>query len=275
MIPLVIAVAENVREKNPETNRTLTVMANEMIDPDLAAIMRVDRHAHEIIDMSAHVKYYTFENEKWKETKIVGNFFVYSRDVEPHRSLLLDDSKNPLVEPITAGITIGNTTPFLTLCNERNRIFGFWFETSAECDRISKLIRGPPKGKLASMSTAPAKEYSDSKNSPTQATPPSTPEKNIQQMGMGDGDTIKKKEKKREGKNKMTRLKTGKSAKLADTPKKTGVGVSNANQKAAKNESNKTSNKNAMLTDEDFPKLQKKSSHEEQPQLKQNDNLTI
>lgn len=54
------------------------------------------------------------------------------------------------------------------------------------------------------------------------------------------------------------------------------TGVLNANQKAGKNECNETSKKNAMQKGKEVgnPKSRKKSSHEQQPQLQQNDNLS-
>lgn len=54
------------------------------------------------------------------------------------------------------------------------------------------------------------------------------------------------------------------------------TGALNANQKAGKNESNETSKKNSMQKGKETgnPKSRKKSSHEQQPQVQQNDSLT-
>lgn len=54
------------------------------------------------------------------------------------------------------------------------------------------------------------------------------------------------------------------------------TGALNANQKAGKNESNETSKKNSMQKGKEVgnPKSRKKSSHEQQSMVQQNDNLT-
>lgn len=54
------------------------------------------------------------------------------------------------------------------------------------------------------------------------------------------------------------------------------TGALNANQKAGKNESNETSKKNSMQKGKETgnPKSRKKSSHEQQPQVQQNEGLT-
>lgn len=54
------------------------------------------------------------------------------------------------------------------------------------------------------------------------------------------------------------------------------AGALNANQKAGKNESNETSKKNSMQKGKETgnPKSRKKSSHEQQSQVQQNDSLT-
>lgn len=124
----------------------LTKMADKTeLRMNLAAIKRVDPYAKDIIDSSAHVAFYTFnqdETTEWEKTDVEGAFFVYSRNAEPYHSIFINNrlNTNSLVEPITAHIELQSQPPFLLYRNERNRIRGFWFYDRNECDRIGELV---------------------------------------------------------------------------------------------------------------------------------------
>ncbi|XP_050082737.1 mRNA-decapping enzyme 1A [Anopheles aquasalis] len=112
---------------------------------NLVAIKRVDPYAKDIINSSAHVAFYVFNNEdsEWEKTDIEGALFIYSRFAEPFHSIFINNrlNTNSLVEPIRGQIELQSKPPFLLYRNERSRIRGFWFYNNTECDRIGEIIQ--------------------------------------------------------------------------------------------------------------------------------------
>uniref|UniRef100_A0A2M3ZGQ0 Putative mrna decapping enzyme 1 n=1 Tax=Anopheles braziliensis TaxID=58242 RepID=A0A2M3ZGQ0_9DIPT len=112
---------------------------------NLVAIKRVDPYAKDIINSSAHVAFYVFNNEdsEWEKTDIEGALFIYSRYAEPFHSIFINNrlNTNSLVEPIRGQIELQSKPPFLLYRNERSRIRGFWFYNNTECDRIGEIIQ--------------------------------------------------------------------------------------------------------------------------------------
>uniref|UniRef100_A0A182NF54 mRNA-decapping enzyme C-terminal domain-containing protein n=1 Tax=Anopheles dirus TaxID=7168 RepID=A0A182NF54_9DIPT len=112
---------------------------------NLVAIKRVDPYAKDIINSSAHVALYVFNNKEneWEKTDIEGALFIYSRFAEPHHSIFINNrlNTNSLVEPIRGQIELQSKPPFLLYRNERSRIRGFWFYNNTECDRIGEVIQ--------------------------------------------------------------------------------------------------------------------------------------
>ncbi|XP_052898537.1 mRNA-decapping enzyme 1A [Anopheles moucheti] len=112
---------------------------------NLVAIKRVDPYAKDIINSSAHVALYVFNNaeNEWEKTDIEGALFIYSRFAEPYHSIFINNrlNTNSLVEPIRGQIELQSKPPFLLYKNERSRIRGFWFYNNSECDRIGEVIQ--------------------------------------------------------------------------------------------------------------------------------------
>ncbi|XP_050077942.1 mRNA-decapping enzyme 1B [Anopheles maculipalpis] len=112
---------------------------------NLVAIKRVDPYAKDIINSSAHVALYVFNNaeNEWEKTDIEGALFIYSRFAEPYHSIFINNrlNTNSLVEPIRGQIELQTKPPFLLYRNERSRIRGFWFYNNSECDRIGEVIQ--------------------------------------------------------------------------------------------------------------------------------------
>uniref|UniRef100_A0A182PFS2 mRNA-decapping enzyme C-terminal domain-containing protein n=1 Tax=Anopheles epiroticus TaxID=199890 RepID=A0A182PFS2_9DIPT len=112
---------------------------------NLVAIKRVDPYAKDIVNSSAHVALYVFNNEEneWEKTDIEGALFIYSRFAEPFHSIFINNrlNTNSLVEPIRGQIELQSKPPFLLYRNERSRIRGFWFYNNTECDRIGEVIQ--------------------------------------------------------------------------------------------------------------------------------------
>lgn len=110
---------------------------------NLSVLKQADPYAKEIVDKSADVILYTFNEGKddWENTNTRGAFFVYSRTAEPYRGVFINSQSNTnsLVEPILAGTKLQNKSPFMLFRNERDTL-GFWFTESTDCDRISDLI---------------------------------------------------------------------------------------------------------------------------------------
>lgn len=108
---------------------------------NLAAVKRADPYAKEIVETSAHVAFYTFNNE-WEKTDVEGAFFVYKRTAEPFHSIFINNrlNTNSLVEPITADLELQAQPPFLLYRNERSRIRGFWFYNKDELERVCGLV---------------------------------------------------------------------------------------------------------------------------------------
>uniref|UniRef100_A0A182V4G3 mRNA-decapping enzyme C-terminal domain-containing protein n=1 Tax=Anopheles merus TaxID=30066 RepID=A0A182V4G3_ANOME len=112
---------------------------------NLVAIKRVDPYAKDIVNSSAHVALYVFNNaeNEWEKTDIEGALFIYSRFAEPYHSIFINNrlNTNSLVEPIRGQIELQSKPPFLLYRNERSRIRGFWFYNNTECDRIGEVIQ--------------------------------------------------------------------------------------------------------------------------------------
>uniref|UniRef100_A0A182R6I5 mRNA-decapping enzyme C-terminal domain-containing protein n=1 Tax=Anopheles funestus TaxID=62324 RepID=A0A182R6I5_ANOFN len=112
---------------------------------NLVAIKRVDPYAKDIVNSSAHVALYVFNNaeNEWEKTDIEGALFIYSRFAEPYHSIFINNrlNTNSLVEPIRGQIELQSKPPFLLYRNERSRIRGFWFYNNSECDRIGEVIQ--------------------------------------------------------------------------------------------------------------------------------------
>ncbi|KFB39320.1 AGAP012645-PA-like protein [Anopheles sinensis] len=112
---------------------------------NLVAIKRVDPYAKDIVNSSAHVAFYVFNNaeNEWEKTDIEGALFIYSRFAEPYHSIFINNrlNTNSLVEPIRGQIELQSKPPFLLYRNERSRIRGFWFYNNSECDRIGDVIQ--------------------------------------------------------------------------------------------------------------------------------------
>uniref|UniRef100_A0A182MBK5 mRNA-decapping enzyme C-terminal domain-containing protein n=1 Tax=Anopheles culicifacies TaxID=139723 RepID=A0A182MBK5_9DIPT len=112
---------------------------------NLVAIKRVDPYAKDIVNSSAHVALYVFNNaeNEWEKTDIEGALFIYSRFAEPYHSIFINNrlNTNSLVEPIRGQIELQSKPPFLLYRNERSRIRGFWFYNNSECDRIGGVIQ--------------------------------------------------------------------------------------------------------------------------------------
>ncbi|XP_058126368.1 mRNA-decapping enzyme 1A [Anopheles ziemanni] len=112
---------------------------------NLVAIKRVDPYAKDIVNSSAHVAFYVFNNaeNEWEKTDIEGALFIYSRFAEPYHSIFINNrlNTNSLVEPIRGQIELQSKPPFLLYRNERSRIRGFWFYNNSECDRIGEVIQ--------------------------------------------------------------------------------------------------------------------------------------
>ncbi|XP_037947672.1 mRNA-decapping enzyme 1B-like [Teleopsis dalmanni] len=111
---------------------------------NLSAIKKVDPYANDIVDLSSHVAFYTFNSERneWEKTDVEGAFFVYSRIAQPFHSIFINNrlNTNSFVEPITSDMEIQSQPPFLLYKNARCRIRGFWFYNSKESDRIAVLL---------------------------------------------------------------------------------------------------------------------------------------
>ncbi|XP_052865674.1 mRNA-decapping enzyme 1A [Anopheles cruzii] len=112
---------------------------------NLVAIKRVDPYAKDIVNSSAHVAFYVFNNadSEWEKTDIEGALFIYSRFAEPYHSIFINNrlNTNSLVEPIRGQIELQTKPPFLLYRNERSRIRGFWFYNDSECGRIGQVIQ--------------------------------------------------------------------------------------------------------------------------------------
>uniref|UniRef100_A0A182TB33 mRNA-decapping enzyme C-terminal domain-containing protein n=1 Tax=Anopheles maculatus TaxID=74869 RepID=A0A182TB33_9DIPT len=112
---------------------------------NLVAIKRVDPYAKDIVNSSAHVALYVFNNaeNEWEKTDIEGALFIYRRFAEPYHSIFINNrlNTNSLVEPIRGQIELQSKPPFLLYRNERSRIRGFWFYNNSECDRIGEVIQ--------------------------------------------------------------------------------------------------------------------------------------
>ncbi|XP_053672690.1 mRNA-decapping enzyme 1B [Anopheles nili] len=112
---------------------------------NLVAIKRVDPYAKDIVNSSAHVAFYVFNNgdNEWEKTDIEGALFIYSRFAEPYHSIFINNrlNTNSLVEPIRGQIELQSKPPFLLYRNERSRIRGLWFYNNTECFRIGEVIQ--------------------------------------------------------------------------------------------------------------------------------------
>ncbi|XP_013193412.1 mRNA-decapping enzyme 1B [Amyelois transitella] len=130
-------------------------MADTGLRMNFAALKRADPYAKEIIDSATHVALYTFEGNEWEKTNIEGALFVYSRNGEPYHSLVIMNrlNTNNLIEPVSKGIELQLTEPFLLYRNAKCQIYGIWFYDKQECVRVATKLNSLVK---ESFKQAPA-----------------------------------------------------------------------------------------------------------------------
>lgn len=111
---------------------------------NLAILKRRDAHITEVLNSSAHVVLYQFNEAKqsWDLKKVEGSMFVVARATEPrHMFVVLNRLSNDnVVEGITHDFQMELTDQFLLYRNVRQEIIGIWFYSTSERAEIAKLL---------------------------------------------------------------------------------------------------------------------------------------
>ncbi|XP_069619028.1 mRNA-decapping enzyme 1B [Ranitomeya imitator] len=111
----------------------------------LAALRRQDPYIQSIVDVASQVALYTFSHKanEWEKTDVEGALFVYTRSASPQHGFTIMNrlSMENRTEPITKDLEFQLQDPFLLYRNARFLIYGIWFYSKEECQRIAELMK--------------------------------------------------------------------------------------------------------------------------------------
>lgn len=111
---------------------------------NLSALKKLDPYINDILDIGKGVALYTFNSnvKEWKKAKIEGTLFLCKRSGDPEHTIVLLNrlSLTDFINPLTYGFEMKVHQPFLLLRNEKYQMYCFWFESRAECSRISAVV---------------------------------------------------------------------------------------------------------------------------------------
>ncbi|KAM4039079.1 mRNA-decapping enzyme 1B isoform 1-T1 [Anomaloglossus baeobatrachus] len=115
------------------------------LDISLAALRRQDPYIQCIVDVASQVALYTFSHKanEWEKTEVEGTLFVYTRSASPKHGFTIMNrlSMENRTEPITKDLEFQLQDPFLLYRNARFLIYGIWFYSKDECQRIAELMK--------------------------------------------------------------------------------------------------------------------------------------
>ncbi|XP_073506497.1 mRNA-decapping enzyme 1B [Phyllobates terribilis] len=115
------------------------------LDISLAALRRQDPYIQCIVDVASQVALYTFSHKanEWEKTEVEGTLFVYTRSASPQHGFTIMNrlSMENRTEPITKDLEFQLQDPFLLYRNARFLIYGIWFYSKDECQRIAELMK--------------------------------------------------------------------------------------------------------------------------------------
>ncbi|XP_040292630.1 mRNA-decapping enzyme 1B isoform X1 [Bufo bufo] len=115
------------------------------LDISLAALRRHDPYIQGIVDVASQVALYTFSHKanEWEKTDVEGTLFVYTRSASPNHGFTIMNrlSIENRTEPITKDLEFQLQDPFLLYRNARFLIYGIWFYSKEECQRIAELMK--------------------------------------------------------------------------------------------------------------------------------------
>ncbi|XP_073400232.1 mRNA-decapping enzyme 1B isoform X2 [Dendrobates tinctorius] len=115
------------------------------LDISLAALRRQDPYIQSIVDVASQVALYTFSHKsnEWEKTDVEGTLFVYTRSASPQHGFTIMNrlSMENRTEPITKDLEFQLQDPFLLYRNARFLIYGIWFYSKEECQRIAELMK--------------------------------------------------------------------------------------------------------------------------------------
>ena len=127
---------------------------------NLATLKRRDADITEILDMSAHVVLYQFNEttQAWDRKNVEGGLFVVARASDPaHMFVVMNRLSNDnVVEAVTSDFQMELTDQFLLYRNERQEINGIWFYAAAERASIAELLQGLVAGSAGDSTARPA-----------------------------------------------------------------------------------------------------------------------
>jgi len=127
-----------------QATRNMQADKAKQMEYNLAILKRRDANITEVLNSSAHVVLYQFNEAKqsWDLKKVEGSMFVVARATEPrHMFVVLNRLSNDnVVEGITADFQMELTDQFLLYRNVRQEIIGIWFYSTSERAEIAKLL---------------------------------------------------------------------------------------------------------------------------------------
>lgn len=125
---------------------------------NLAVLQRLDAKINQILATAGHVALYKFlpATQAWERKEVEGSLFVVERTEEPlHTIVVLNRiSIENFCEPITTGLQMRVSEPYLLLRNYKNETTGVWFYSKDEQHKISQAVRALLDAKASSASSS-------------------------------------------------------------------------------------------------------------------------